>query len=350
MSGNVKSAQAVTATFVTSAPTTGAATNADSLPTGTLYVNGAADGATVTVTNITTGRYKAAVTLPSLAAGDVVDLHIAATVSTVAGGGIVWSAIGDTKRTSDTLSSDVVAISGDSAAADNLEAAADGSGYNLGGGSVVAASVTGAVGSVAAGGITASSIAADAIGASELAADAVAEIQSGLATSSALSTLSTTVSGLAAAVWAYATRTLTQGAASVVAAVTGSSVTVYRGTRWSIPLTGLPSNTGYTSILFSVKPDDGLDSAAICTVRKNASGTGDGLIYFTGATVVAAQASITVVSATALTIIVEAATTVYASPGSWRYGIKYLDASGYPSQASIGGVLTVVADIPKAIV
>ena len=76
---------------------------------------------------------------------------------------------------------DVVQISGDSTAADNLEAAADGTGYNLGGGSVVAASVTGAVGSVATGGITAASIAADAIGASELAADAIAEIQSGLA-------------------------------------------------------------------------------------------------------------------------------------------------------------------------
>jgi hypothetical protein len=86
---------------------------------------------------------------------------------------------------------DVVQISGDTTAADNLESAADGTGYNLGGGSVVAASVTGAVasvtgnvggnvtgsiGSVAAGGITASSIAADAIGASELAADAAAEI------------------------------------------------------------------------------------------------------------------------------------------------------------------------------
>lgn len=39
-------------------------------------------------------------------------------------------------------------ISGDSVAADNLESAADGTGYNLGGGSIVAASVTGAVGSV----------------------------------------------------------------------------------------------------------------------------------------------------------------------------------------------------------
>lgn len=43
---------------------------------------------------------------------------------------------------------DVTSISGDSTAADNLEAAADGTGYNLGGGSVVAASVSGSVASV----------------------------------------------------------------------------------------------------------------------------------------------------------------------------------------------------------
>lgn len=46
----------------------------------------------------------------------------------------------------DALEVDATAISGDSTAADNLEAAADGTGYNLGGGSVVAASVTGNVG------------------------------------------------------------------------------------------------------------------------------------------------------------------------------------------------------------
>jgi len=102
MSGIVKTGQAVTAVFTTAAPTTGAATNADSLPTGVLYVNGTANGATVTVTNITTGRYKAAVTLPSLAAGDVVDIHIAATVGGVVGGGVVWSAVGDTNRISDS--------------------------------------------------------------------------------------------------------------------------------------------------------------------------------------------------------------------------------------------------------
>lgn len=46
------------------------------------------------------------------------------------------------------MASDVGSISGDTVAADNLEAAADGTGYNLGGGAVVAASVTGAAGSV----------------------------------------------------------------------------------------------------------------------------------------------------------------------------------------------------------
>lgn len=257
-------------------------------------------------------------------------------------------------------------------------------------GSLVAASVTGnvggnvtgSVGSVATGGITAASIAADAIGASELAADAITEIQNGLATSTALSTaqtdlttltgrltsaragyldnlsagavalqstlstLSTTVSGLAAAVWAYATRTLTQGAASVTAAVTGSSVTVYRGTRWNIPLTGQPVNTGYTAILFSVKRrESDADSAAIFQVR-----TSTGLTAFAGApTVTAGQAAITVNSSTAITITCEAATTVYATPGTYSYGIKYLDASGDPSQASDGGVFTITGDMPRAI-
>lgn len=46
------------------------------------------------------------------------------------------------------LGVDEVAISGDATAADNLEKACDGTTYNIGGGAVVAASVTGAVGSV----------------------------------------------------------------------------------------------------------------------------------------------------------------------------------------------------------
>ena len=102
----------------------------------------------------------------------------------------------------------VTQISGDSTAADNLEAATDGTGYNIGNGSVVAASVTGAVGSVtgnvggnvtgsvgsvASGGITAASIATNAIDADAIASDAVTEIQSGLATATNLSALDTKI-------------------------------------------------------------------------------------------------------------------------------------------------------------
>lgn len=91
---SVRSGQSIIKTFTTRVFATGVATDADSLPTGTLYVNGTADAASVTVTNITTGFYKAAVTLPTLAVGDVVDLRINATVSSVTDNGIIWS---DTK-------------------------------------------------------------------------------------------------------------------------------------------------------------------------------------------------------------------------------------------------------------
>ncbi len=91
---SVRSAQAITKVFTTRAFATGAATDATGTPTGTLYVNGTADAASVTVTNITTGLYKAAVTLPTLAVGDIVDLRINATVSAVTDNAIIWS---DTK-------------------------------------------------------------------------------------------------------------------------------------------------------------------------------------------------------------------------------------------------------------
>lgn len=75
----------------------------------------------------------------------------------------------------------VAQISGDATAADNLESAADGTGYNLGGGAVVAESVTAGV-TLASGAITAAVIATNAIDADAIAPDAVTELQSGLAT------------------------------------------------------------------------------------------------------------------------------------------------------------------------
>lgn len=106
---SVKTSDAITAEFTTANPTTGAAADADSLPTGTLVINGTDNGATVTVTNIDTGRYKAAVTLPTIASGDTVQLAVAATVSSVAGKAIIWTETGDTKRNSDL--NDAAAVS-----------------------------------------------------------------------------------------------------------------------------------------------------------------------------------------------------------------------------------------------
>lgn len=153
---SVRSGQSITKVFTTRVFSTGVATNADSTPTGTLYVNGTADAASVTVTNLATGIYKAAVTLPTLAVGDVVDLRIAATVSSVSDTEIIWS---DTK-----------------------DIAADSSGK-------VPAT------------IAAGDLATDSITAAALKADAVSEIQSGLMLASSytapdnstISSISTTI-------------------------------------------------------------------------------------------------------------------------------------------------------------
>lgn len=99
---------------------------------------------------------------------------------------VVSASYFDAKYGATPLPVNVAQISGDATAADNLEAAADGTGFNLGGGAVVVASVTGAVGSVGANGITAAS----------LAADVTTELQSGLATASALTSVATSIADL----------------------------------------------------------------------------------------------------------------------------------------------------------
>lgn len=89
---SVRSAQAIVKTFTTRNPATGAAVNADSTPAGTLVVNGVDNGASVTVATAgTTGVYKATVTLPTLAIGDIVEIRISATVSTIADNAVIWT-------------------------------------------------------------------------------------------------------------------------------------------------------------------------------------------------------------------------------------------------------------------
>lgn len=89
--------------FVTSNPSTGAAANADSLPAATANHNGSDDGSFVlSVTNLDTGRYKITGTVPSgYAKGDVVNVTVAATCSSVAGKACVDTFNVDSKRVGD---------------------------------------------------------------------------------------------------------------------------------------------------------------------------------------------------------------------------------------------------------
>lgn len=94
----VKTGSAWAGTFVT-LDATGALATPSTGPAGVLYIDGTANGATVTISG--SNPYKWAVTLPSLTAGQRVDMYITATISSIATAGVVASAQADTVLTSD---------------------------------------------------------------------------------------------------------------------------------------------------------------------------------------------------------------------------------------------------------
>ena len=217
----VKTGSAWAGTFVT-LDATGALATPSSGPAGVLYVDGTANAATVTITG--SNPYKWAVTLPSLTAGQRVDMYITATIATIATAGIVASEQADTALLSDGVS--VSAIVGDTNAADNLLLMFDGTGYEGGSTKLNVNSAT-----IANGAITAAAIAADAIDADALKTDAITKIQNGLAleatltaikgagwTNETLAKIVVDISNISAGsgataqeVWEYATRVLTAG-------------------------------------------------------------------------------------------------------------------------------------------
>jgi len=81
-------------------------------PTGTLYIDGTSNAATVTITG--SNPYKFSVTLPTLTAGQRVDMYITATISSIATAGIVASDQADTSLISDVKAdtADILADTG----------------------------------------------------------------------------------------------------------------------------------------------------------------------------------------------------------------------------------------------
>lgn len=96
-----KTGETVTVQFRVSDPETAALVDADAPPAGTLIVNGVDNAVTVTITNLATGKYRAAVTLPEITDGDELQLAIDATVGGVNGSGIVWQSESVTRRPAD---------------------------------------------------------------------------------------------------------------------------------------------------------------------------------------------------------------------------------------------------------
>ena len=123
-----------------------------------------------------------------------------------------------------------------------------------------------------------------------------------------------------------------------------------RGNTWSISTT-IGAITGYTSLWFTVKHSkDDADSEAILQIKKNASETGDGLIYKNGSSdVTAGNGSITVSDAStgAIVIALDEADTDDMPVGAFYYDIQALISDTITTPDS--GTFTVTADVTRSI-
>lgn len=86
-----------------------------------------------------------------------------------------------------------------------------------------------------------------------------------------LSAMSAAIAGVAAAVWAYATRTLTSSAAEVAAALEGAAITILRGDTLTVSWSGLGDLSDRTKLWVTVKADrHHPDGAAVLQVVEDA--------------------------------------------------------------------------------
>jgi len=266
----VKTGQAWAGTFVT-LDATGALATPSSGPAGVLYVDGTANAATVTITG--SNPYKWAVTLPSLTAGQRVDMYITATIDTIATAGIVASEQADTSLLSDGVA--VASIANDAITADALKADAI---TEIQAGLALEATLTAIKGA----GWTNETLkaiyssAVDALsnaentwidlangGRLDLLIDSIithlTDIKGAGWTNETLATIAGYTDGIAGDVWSHATRTLTVPAVAAAATENGTTLTLYKDADINIEFTGLTIPTGAKKVVFTIK--DNLDDA-----------------------------------------------------------------------------------------
>lgn len=169
-----------------------------------------------------------------------------------------------------------------------------------------------------------------------------------VALQSTLTTLATTVSGLAAAVWAYATRTLTTPGATSADTTTTTAISRRRGDRWTISLTGLGDISTRTKLWFTIKQSSG-DADADAWLQVTEAG---GLIYvYGGGSITSGNASITVTDAVtgAITISVAGAETLKLPPRSVLHDVQVLRTGAAGPDTLAEGAFTITSDVTRAV-
>jgi hypothetical protein len=277
-------------------------------PSGTLYVDGVANAAEVTITG--SNPYKFSVTLPTLTAGQRVDMYITATISGIATAAIVASEQADTRLLSDgvTLADDAItAAKFDESTAFPVKSADTG-------------------------------------------ATQIARVG---ADSDTLETLSDQLDAIddyidteVAAIKAKTDLITTGTTLTIASAVVGSTITAHRGDTLSAALENIGALTNYSKLWFTVKRDyDDADTAAVIQIEK----TG-GLLYLNGAVGTAGNGSLTINDEATgdVTIVLNASETAKLSPGNYQYDIQILRSAGTPVSTLTYGEFVVAADVTRA--
>lgn len=183
--------------------------------------------------------------------------------------------------------------------------------------------------------------------------ESVDQMDIGVYTPAQIHTINRNVATLVATdPWDAPIRTLTQTAASIAAAINGTTITILRGDTLSVSLTGLGSLANYFSLYFTVKNHYGdLDTEALLMIKKNLSGVDDGLIYINGESGAAAHGSITIDDNALgnITITLAAEEVAKLWVGTFPYDVQIVRSAGIPVSTLTVGVFAVPGDYTRAV-
>jgi hypothetical protein len=158
-------------------------------------------------------------------------------------------------------------------------------------------------------------------------------------------------SAIAAAVWGYATRTLTQSAAAGGdGAVAGTTITRIRGDTLLASLTGLGNISARSKLWFTVKssPEGDADTDALLLIEETAGLT----VVNKAPYLTIAHGSIVVTNATtgALTVTVKPEVTRLLAAGSYHYDVQMLTgAAAVITLIKAIFVIDAMTDVTRAI-